>query len=87
MERTTNFKVLGAIVVALALAGQTAPAARPAADKPNFVFLLIDDMGWADSHVSTRSGTAREESAATGGQAWRYVLLINQGWALRHVAL
>jgi len=47
-------------IVLLWLAGLVAlPAREPAADRPNLVFFLVDDMGWQDTSVPFHTGRTR----------------------------
>ncbi|MHC4741390.1 MAG: twin-arginine translocation signal domain-containing protein, partial [Planctomycetota bacterium] len=50
MNRRGFLKVLGAGAVSLGLqACAGAPSRQVARKKPNFVFFLVDDMGWTDA--------------------------------------
>ncbi len=48
LGRRLFLKRVGVGAAALGLAGPGASALRAPLEKPNFVFILIDDMGWAD---------------------------------------
>ena len=48
MDRRTFLKLGAAGAASLCMSGRTRAEAGGGGDKPNFVFILIDDMGWAD---------------------------------------